>query len=629
MADAIDPGLLRRSAHSPSYFSLARSMSNSPGQQRDLVDFCIPCNPYFPTPGMFAELQVNLETVLRFYPSDAGTIAGELCATLGLNPQTVAMGNGSTELITWLDHLLVRESLATPVPTFGRWTDQPLETGKRVDMYPLREAEDFELDVDAFVAFVRQRGSRVAVICNPNNPDGGYLPRDEVVRMIDELADLDLVVVDESFIDFVDAEAPASVADEATVRRNVIVLKSLGKSFGLHGVRFGYLVANPALARTVRDALPKWNLNSFAEVVVFMLRRHHDAFRQSLQMLARDRWEMSQALASVPGLSVFSSQANFVLVKLPEGADGVQLRDYLLSEHGVFVRECGNKLGITSQFLRLVVRPQADVQRLVYGLAGYFGPGWYGQRVPAAATAPEPVTQAVAPGAPVAPMASAGAHPPAAVAASRMAPAAAPVAEPVPAPIPAASAHGVGAAPQVGVGIDVGPGGTYRMPANGIPANGMHANGMHANGMHANGLAVHGIQTDAGGEDPAHPDPAVSEARDYHDAAAANGAYAGAGGTAGGSAGTAPAGIQTADVDPARATMTGAAAFGSEPTGAGPGGYDWDAGPEHGPGPFDGTGPARGVTVASGTPGGRARHKRLEPVDPPYPAPAPVRWAAS
>jgi threonine-phosphate decarboxylase len=341
------------------------------GQPNDLVDFCIPCNPYFPTPGMFEGLERNLQNILKYYPSDADTITAELCATLRLHPQTVAMGNGSTELLTWIDHLLVKESLATPIPTFGRWTDQPLETGKRVDMFPLQESQDFELDPDAFIRFVRHRGSRVAVICNPNNPDGGYVPRREVIRLLDSLLDLDLVVVDESFIDFVDAEPYTSVADEAAIRPNVIVLKSLGKNFGLHGIRFGYLVANPALAGTVRKALPKWNLNSFAEVVVFLLKEHQAEYRRSLQLLAHDRRTMSHQLAALPGVTVFASQGNFVLVKLPHGTSGVRLRDYLIEQHGVFVRECGNKLGGTSQFLRLVVRPQEDVRRLLNGMGAF------------------------------------------------------------------------------------------------------------------------------------------------------------------------------------------------------------------------------------------------------------------
>ncbi|MEV6650987.1 histidinol-phosphate transaminase [Streptomyces sp. NPDC051219] len=370
---------LHSTAHSPSWAMLNRLVPGAQDDRQDpyrvvavpqvdRIDFCIPCNPYFPTPEMFARMQGSLESILKYYPSDADTVTAELCSVLGLNQQTVAMGNGSTELITWIDHLLVRESLAIPVPTFGRWTDQPLETGKRVDMFLLHEEHDFALDPQEYVRFIRRRGSRVAVICNPNNPDGGFLRRHQMLWLLDELADLDLVVVDESFIDFVDGERAPSVADEAALRPNVIVLKSLGKNFGLHGIRFGYLVANPALAGTVRRALPKWNLNSFAESVVFMLKEYALEYRQSLALLARDRANMSLALAAVPGLTVFLSQGNFLLVKLPDGVDGAELRDRLLTEHGVFVRECGNKLGSSSQFLRLVVRPHEDVQRLLDGL---------------------------------------------------------------------------------------------------------------------------------------------------------------------------------------------------------------------------------------------------------------------
>ncbi|MFE0130011.1 pyridoxal phosphate-dependent aminotransferase [Streptomyces sp. NPDC059037] len=366
MADAGTVTALFRAstAHSPSYSTLSRAAEGG----RPLIDFCIPCNPYFPTPEMFDELGGRLRDILTYYPSSADTVTAELSAVLGLNPQTVAMGNGSTELITWIDHLLVRDALAVPVPTFGRWTDQPMETGKRVDMFPLPQTAGFALDPAAFVDFVRARGSRTAVICNPNNPDGGLLPRHSVLALLDALQDLDLVVVDESFLEFADAEPQPTVVDEAVLRPNVIVLRSLGKNFGLHGVRFGYLVANPGLAAKVRAALPKWNLNSFAETVVFMLKQHRHAYDLSLRQVRRDRQEMIWHLARLPGLVTYPSHGNFVYVRLPDGVDGAELRDRLLEEHGILIRECGNKIGSSSRFLRLVVRPSADVQRLLGAL---------------------------------------------------------------------------------------------------------------------------------------------------------------------------------------------------------------------------------------------------------------------
>ncbi|MFJ4239678.1 pyridoxal phosphate-dependent aminotransferase [Streptomyces iakyrus] len=364
MADNVTSLFRSTAAHSPSMAALTREGGEGAGP----VDFCIPCNPYFPTPAMFEDMAGRLRDIITYYPSSADTITAELCSLLQLPPQCVAMGNGSTELITWIDHLLVRESLAVPVPTFGRWTDQPMETGKRVDMFPLQESSGFALDLAQYAEFIRARGTRVAVICNPNNPDGGFLHKHAIVQFMDAMADLDLVVIDESFLEFADAEAEPSVVQEAMLRPNVVVLRSLGKNFGLHGIRFGYLVANPALAGRIRSMLPKWNLNSFAEHVVFMLKEHGAEYAQSLQQVRRDRLDMAGQLSSLPGLTVYPSQGNFLFVRLPVGAEGTVVRDRMLTEHRILVRECGNKIGSSSRFLRLVVRPQVDVRRLVSGL---------------------------------------------------------------------------------------------------------------------------------------------------------------------------------------------------------------------------------------------------------------------
>ncbi|MFF8968404.1 pyridoxal phosphate-dependent aminotransferase [Streptomyces sp. NPDC014995] len=364
MADNVTSLFRSTAAHSPSMAALTREGGDGAGP----VDFCIPCNPYFPTPAMLDTMSAKLRDIITYYPSSADTITAELCNLLQLPPQAVAMGNGSTELITWIDHLLVRESLAVPVPTFGRWTDQPMETGKRVDMFPLQESSGFALDLAQYAEFIRTRGTRVAVICNPNNPDGGFLHKHALVQFMDAMADLDLVVIDESFLEFADAEAEPSVVQEAMIRPNVIVLRSLGKNFGLHGIRFGYMVANPSLAGRVRSMLPKWNLNAFAEYVVFMLKEHGPEYAQSLLQVRRDRLDMASQLSALPGLTVYPSQGNFLFVRLPVGAEGTVVRDRLLTEHRILVRECGNKIGSSSRFLRLVVRPQVDVRRLVSGL---------------------------------------------------------------------------------------------------------------------------------------------------------------------------------------------------------------------------------------------------------------------
>src|SRR5262249_49502594 len=213
--------------------------------------------------------------------------------------------------------------------------------------------DDFALDVDRFAAFVRRSGARAAAICNPNNPTGVLVPRDQAVRLLDLLGDLEVVVVDESFIDFADTEVIPSVARDAAERATVVVLKSLGKTFGLHGVRFGYAVARPELAGIVRKALPHWNVNGVAEAVIRSLAVHMDEYERGRRRLIRDRQVLEVALRGLEGLRIFPSRANFVYVRLPDEIDGVCLRNRLLTEHGCFVRECGNKLGSDRRYLRI------------------------------------------------------------------------------------------------------------------------------------------------------------------------------------------------------------------------------------------------------------------------------------
>src|SRR3954454_4633464 len=117
-----------------------------------------------------------------------------------------------------------------------------------------------------------------------------------------------------------------------------------------------------------------------------MLKEHGAEYAQSLHQVRRDRLDMASQLSALPGLTVFPSQGNFLFVRLPVGAEGTVVRDRMLTEHRILVRECGNKIGSSSRFLRLVGRPQGDVRRLVSGLEQVL----YGTRRGAAV--PEPAT---------------------------------------------------------------------------------------------------------------------------------------------------------------------------------------------------------------------------------------------
>jgi histidinol-phosphate/aromatic aminotransferase/cobyric acid decarboxylase-like protein len=228
-----------------------------------------------------------------------------------------------------------------------------------------QRANDFRLSVDEIVRRVRGVGARTLVISNPNNPTGAWLTFDEVKSLARALPDLETVIVDESFIDFSDLETAATLVTELP---NLVVVKSMGKSLGWHGVRLGYAVAEPRRARALRSSLPFWNVNGLAAYVLRNVTQFKTEFEASFARVAADRVYMTQQLKLLPGLRIYPSQANFVFVELPEGISGRALRDRLLTNYGLMVRECSNKIGSSEQYLRLAVQGKAAVDALVAAL---------------------------------------------------------------------------------------------------------------------------------------------------------------------------------------------------------------------------------------------------------------------
>jgi histidinol-phosphate/aromatic aminotransferase/cobyric acid decarboxylase-like protein len=125
---------------------------------------------------------------------------------------------------------------------------------------------------------------------------------------------------------------------------------------------------NPRAADLLRAQLPFWNVNGLAAYILKTVSEYRDEFRQSLALVEEDRRYMLNQLERINGLRVFPSKANFLYVELPLNIPGRTLRDRLLEEYGLLVRECSNKIGSSEQYLRLAVQTKEAVDVLVQAL---------------------------------------------------------------------------------------------------------------------------------------------------------------------------------------------------------------------------------------------------------------------
>lgn len=359
--------LFNRTSHNPSYHSLQSSMGDI---DLKIIDYCIPVNSYFPTAEMIKHYADNIYEILKYYPDHGEDLSKIVAKVFGYQSENLIMCNGATELVTYLNQHFVKESICVPVPTWGRWTDQPKELGKKVVYYERKEENDYHLNPQDFVDFALKNKVDSVVICNPNNPTGALLSKHEMMEIIDGLSSIGLIIVDEAFIDFSyeDAKDIPSVSDVATQRENLVVVKSLGKNLGLHGVRLGYGIACEKVIQKLYTLTPKWNINGMSEALILDLEKYFQDYEMARKRQVQDRLYFENRLLEVPYLKVFPSITNFIYVKLPEHVDGVQLRNNLILNHGCFIRLCHDKIGSSGQYIRLAVRPKDQTDILINAL---------------------------------------------------------------------------------------------------------------------------------------------------------------------------------------------------------------------------------------------------------------------
>lgn len=358
---AFDLNLFNDTSHNPSYASLTNNFEFA----NDLKDYCIPVNTYFPPQGVLDELHEKIPLALKYYPGSNRSISNYIAAFSGIeNPENIIAGNGSTEIISWLNSVFIKESLFVPVPSFGRWVEEPKALGIEVHTVQYKDDHQQQLTRRDYVNAVIDSGARNAVICNPNNPTGSIFSRLDILWILDKLQHLDNIIIDESFIDF-SAEIPPSVKNDIDQFKNAWVLKSLGKNLGLHGLRMGYAISCKENITRMSKHLPYWNINGITEMLLSLIRCKHEEYHASRRRTIADTHYLASEFSELEGFTVYPTHANFIFVRLDDAYDGMDLRNRLLQKHACFIRNCENKLGSTPQYFRIATRQRADVDHLI------------------------------------------------------------------------------------------------------------------------------------------------------------------------------------------------------------------------------------------------------------------------
>jgi threonine-phosphate decarboxylase len=280
----------------------------------------------------------------------------------GVRASQLAVGNGAVEIIYWFARLYAKKRVVVPAPTFCEYELAAQKAGAEVTFVPLA---DFRLDADATIRSAK--GADAIFLCNPNNPTG-LLSTAEVRRIIKSVDGSTKILLDECFIELVDRPDANTLVRMVGEHENLVVLRSLTKSFGMAGLRVGYSVSNPEIAEALSSQKVPWNVNGLAQAAgVAALSDGSTHLQKARVLVKKERAFLHKRISETKSLAPLESDSNYFMIQLKKG-NSTKFRDQLLEKTGVLVRDCSTFTGMGSQHVRVAVRTHKENVLLVRAL---------------------------------------------------------------------------------------------------------------------------------------------------------------------------------------------------------------------------------------------------------------------
>lgn len=333
-----------------------------------ICDFSASINPLGTPATAVAAIKKSIALLPHYPEPSADSAAAVISRRYGLLPGSVIAGNGSTELIYLIPRVLKPKRVLITAPTFSEYEKACRNSGK-VELRSLKlKAENcFDTDPDSFASSMK--GCDLAFICNPNNPTGRLLRRKDVLRIAEAAKECGCyLVVDEAFMDFCPPESDnngsggngESVMKYVGRNPNLIVLRSITKFYALAGLRIGFGVFPPKVAKEMRKQKEPWTVNCLADKVASAVIEDAAYAEKSLDILRREKRFLEKGLGRL-GIKFVPSSANYYLIEMKNAKEVVRN----LSQKGILLRDCSNFSGLGRNYIRIAVRTRKENEMLM------------------------------------------------------------------------------------------------------------------------------------------------------------------------------------------------------------------------------------------------------------------------
>ena len=339
------------------------------GGNTAMVDFSININPLGMPPGVQSAIEAAM-TDLGRYPEITGISARDkLAADVGVSPEQLILGNGAIELIYLFVKSVKPKRALIVTPTFNEYARAlKMNASCQVASFALSPEEDFTIDRDKFCDAVKNFSPEVIFLCTPNNPTGKLVDQDFLEDLMMACPGETTWFVDESFIEF--SGAAGCLAFMKQDRRQIFILRSLTKFFGVPGLRIGYGVGSRAIVEQMALHKEPWTINAFALAAAKVVYDDAAYMENTRTYLQAERIRVRNAVSALPGIKVYESAADFHLYRVAGSAPALQEK---LNAKNINVRTCEDFAGLEEHFFRAAIKKSEDNDRFIAALTEILG----------------------------------------------------------------------------------------------------------------------------------------------------------------------------------------------------------------------------------------------------------------
>ncbi|NLI12681.1 threonine-phosphate decarboxylase CobD [Pelotomaculum propionicicum] len=332
--------------------------------EKDLVDFSANINPLGPSRKIDQAIKNKLGMISAYPDPDCLELKAALAEYLGIEKEHLLMGNGAAELIYLFVRVAGCKRALIPVPTFCEYSLSVLSQGGEVIEVAMDEKNDFSLPVAEILKLIPKVD--LIFLCSPNNPTGKLAERETIELILDRsLSHGVMVMVDEAFMDFVPHRSSYTMMPQVGRIKNLVVLYSLTKFFGIPGLRLGSIAAPADLIKQMNSAKDPWNVNVLAQVAGIEGLRDQEHMLETNRLVRREKQYLFNMLQSMPGLRPIAGAANFILVDISgSGLTSGEITD-LLGRRRIMVRDCHGFTGLAGRYIRLAVKTRPENELLL------------------------------------------------------------------------------------------------------------------------------------------------------------------------------------------------------------------------------------------------------------------------